>query len=314
MGMQNSLHHFTELFELNINNHQLSRQLVILYTPEYEQIALAIYDCIKSSFTVSLRKLTSIFDSNLEKYILEKDIFLLLYTMPWANLKTYYSQVRPVLTRQLERSFVIRDCIHDFEKIYAVSFTEIKSRHDALIELGNQTKKVLIKNELGTHLEFSFPTHSPWRSIDGTNIANEIVPSEVSNHTPIVNGVVVFTGTLVSLIPIGKKYGRIQIPIILKIENGLIVATQCDNKDLENDLINIFDYCQGNHEVVELGIGTNSAIELLGISAPFEERKAGFHLGTGGYQPKSQHIDFIFDSSEIYFDDYCVFSSKQFHL
>ncbi len=81
---------------------------------------------------------------------------------------------------------------------------------------------------------------------------------------------------------------------------------------MEADLLKIFNYCEGNGEIVELGIGTNSGIQLVGMSAPFEERKAGFHLGTGGYKPKSQHIDFVFDSSEIYFDGDCIFSNDQF--
>ena len=139
-------------------------------------------------------------------------------------------------------------------------------------------------------MEFTFEEPSQWRSIDGTNIANEVVPSEVSTYTPNVNGMVVFTGVLVSLVPIGKKYGHIQHPITFHIENGLIISTHCDNKELETDLLNIFNYCPGNREIV-IRNWNQSCYKLL-ISAPFEERRVS--LGTGGYQPNTQHIDFVF--------------------
>jgi len=175
-------------------------------------------------------------------------------------------------------------------------------------------RKVFIKNKLGTELEFVFEQPSPWRHIDGTNIPNEVVPSEISNYTPHVNGRIVFTGVMVSLVPIGKKYGHVKEPVTFDIENGFIKQVNCKNHALQQDLLNIFNYCEGNGEVVELGIGTNSALNLVGLSAPFEERKAGFHLGVGGYQPKTQHIDFVMDDAEIYFDGECIFSNDQFTL
>jgi len=314
LQMQNSLQNFIEIFDLNFKNSKLSKNLNIIYTDEYEALAASVFHHLKSSFNVSIQKIHTIFDDNLEKAILEKDVFLLFYTMPWNELKKYYVTVRPLLKRYHDRSYIVRDCLNDFEHIYATPFSEINRINSGLIQLGANTKKVVIKNALGTELEFLFEQHSPWRNIDGTNIPNEIVPSEVSNYTSLVNGRVVFTGTLLSLVPIGKKYGQIKDPITLHIENGFIKNISCSNADLQSDLLKIYDYCEGNREIVELGIGTNSGVQTKGMSAPFEERKAGFHLGTGGYQPKSQHIDFIFDDSEIYFDGNCVFSNNQFHI
>jgi leucyl aminopeptidase (aminopeptidase T) len=221
--------------------------------------------------------------------------------------------VRPVLAKYLNRSFILRDCLQSFDQIYGSPFSELNDRHQQLIQLGNQTRKVLIKNILGTELEFIFKEQTPWREINGINLANEILPSEISNYTPTVNGKVVFTGSIISLLPLAQVHGYIkQHPIIFNIENGFIQSLSCENKKLENDLLKIYDYCKGNSEIVELGIGTNVNIKLLGIGAPFEERKSGFHLGTGGYQAQSQHIDYVFDSSEIYFDDVCVFKNNEF--
>lgn len=308
------IRNFIELFELNVYKSGLAKNLTILYTDEYELIAVSIFKQLKSSFNVSIKKLESIFDPHLESYILEKDIFLLFFTFPWANAKNYYSSVRPLLTRYTNRSYVVRDCKNDFEHIYARPVAEIQQLNQALIKLGENTSKVLIKNSLGTELEFTFTSKPSWHSIDGTNVPNEIVPAEVSTYTPQVNGRVVFTGALVSLVPIGKKYGLIKEPITLNIENGFIKSVHCRHTELENDLLKIYAHCEGNSEIVELGIGTNSGVKLVGMSAPFEERKFGFHLGTGGSQSKSQHIDFIFDDSEIYFEQHCVFSNNQFHV
>jgi leucyl aminopeptidase (aminopeptidase T) len=307
------INNFLEIFELNVYKSGLSKNLIILYTAEYEHIAVLIFNQIKSFFNVSSKKLESIFDKNLETYILEKDIFLLFFSFPWKDIKNYYSIVRPLLIRYAKRSYVIRDCVNNFKHIYAMSFEKINQLNQILIKLGENTQKVLIKNSLGTELEFIFEKQS-WHSIDGTNIPNEVVPSEVSTYTPHVNGRVVFTGALLSLVPIGKKYGLIKEPIILNIENGFVRKVSCNDVAIQNDLQKMYEYCEGNSEIVELGIGTNSGVKLLGISAPFEERKTGFHLGIGGSQVKSQHLDFIFEDSDIYFDQQCIFSNNQFHV
>lgn len=308
-----SISNFLELLELNLYKSGFSKNLTLLYTDEYEHIAVPLFNHMQSSFNVSIKKLSSIFDSNLESYILEKDIFLLFFTFPWKDIKNYFSVVRPLLVRNASRSYVIRDCSNSFEQIYAMPFEKIKQLNQTLMKLGENTHTVLIKNSLGTELEFTFEKAS-WHSIDGTNSPNELVPSEVSTYTSHVNGKVVFTGALLSLVPIGKKYGLIKEPIILNIENGFIKKVSCNHAPLENDLQKMFEYCEGNREIVELGIGTNSGVKLMGISAPFEERKVGFHLGIGGSQVKSQHLDFIFDDSEIYFDQQCIFSNNQFHV
>jgi len=306
--MQNSLNHFIEIFERNIQRSQFAKNLIILYTEEYQSLAHSIHQELAPSFNISIKKLNSIFDVNLENYILEKDIFLLFYTMPWQALKEYLTNVRPILTKYNQRAYIVRDCLDDFAKIYQTSFADITEHHAQLMKLGATTREVMINNHLGTDLIFRFAANTCWRQIDGTNIPGEIVPAEISNYTPDVNGRVVFTGALVSLMPIGKKYGHIKDPITMDIKNGFIETIDCENKNLENDLLTIFDYTKGNREIVELGIGTNSAIQLKGISAPFEERKAGFHLGTGGYQAKTQHIDFVFADSEIYFDGVRIMS------
>ena len=73
------------------------------------------------------------------------------------------------------------------------------------------------------------------------------------------------------------------------------------------------DKCAGNRIVEEFGIGTNLNVRLHGRNASFEERHPGLHLGLGGGERGSHHLDLVFSSGTILFDDTVIFDGS-FHV
>ncbi|MDR8100034.1 leucyl aminopeptidase, partial [Burkholderia cenocepacia] len=64
-----------------------------------------------------------------------------------------------------------------------------------------------------------------------------------------------------------------------------------------------------NHRRIEdFGIGTNLGIRgLYGRNAGFEERHPGLHLGLGGGENGSHHLDLIFARGTLSLDERIVF-------
>ncbi len=105
-----------------------------------------------------------------------------------------------------------------------------------------------------------------------------------------------FVGTFLSTIPFARKYGVLQSPLELWIEDSTIQKIATDVPGLEHDFNKYLDANPSNRRIEELGIGTNEGVKsLYARNAGFEERHCGLHLGLGGGAKGSHHLDLIFE-------------------
>jgi aminopeptidase len=140
----------------------------------------------------------------------------------------------------------------------------------------------------------------------------DLIPGEVATSSNKINGTIHFTGTFLSLIPFALKYGLIgKDELILKIENSRVISMSGKNKNLVKDLEFFFEKHPNNRTIEEVGLGTNFGIKKLrGLNTAFEERHCGLHLGFGGREKGSHHLDFIFQEGCLFFDNNLIYNGK----
>ena len=115
-----------------------------------------------------------------------------------------------------------------------------------------------------------------------------------------------------SLIPFSLKHGLIKSDqLTLTIENSTVIGLNGKNKSLIKDLEYHFEKHPNNRVIEEVGLGKNFGItQLRALNTAFEERHCGLHLGFGGREKGSHHLDFIFQGGQIYFDENLIFDEK----
>jgi len=100
----------------------------------------------------------------------------------------------------------------------------------------------------------------------------------------------------------------LQSPLELWIENSTVCSVASEVPGLADDFNKYLNANPSNRRVEELGIGTNEGVkDLYARNAGFEERHCGLHLGLGGGQKGSHHLDLIFASGVLALDDKPVF-------
>ena len=150
------------------------------------------------------------------------------------------------------------------------------------------------------------------RVTDINGVGNyDLAPGEIATHSDAINGHVKFLGTFLSTIPFARKYGVLESPLELWIENSTISRIATDVPGLEHDFNKYLDANPSNRRIEELGIGTNEGVkDLYARNAGFEERHCGLHLGLGGGAKGSHHLDLIFSGGVLALDDKPVFDGR----
>src|SRR5471030_356637 len=121
----------------------------------------------------------------------------------------------------------------------------------------------------GSWFETPLSSIKKWTDING--VGNfDLAPGEIATHSEEINGRVKFMGTFLSTIPFARKYGVLESPLELWIENSTIRKIATDVPGLEHDFNKYLDANPSNRRIEELGIGTNE-----GVKERSEERRVG---------------------------------------
>lgn len=228
-----------------------------------------------------------------------------------AGTKKIFSLKRSIEKANLYTCLSFMDVKENMDKIFGTPPKEVISLNEALISRGKQAKTVRIQDDNGTDLHILL-NHSTWQSIDGIAIIpGDFLPSEVLAAPLSISGKFFFTGSILSGVPIGIKHGIIKDPIQVIFQDNKVIAVDCANAELKADLELVLFNVPESSVPIEVGIGTNTHIPLTGDGFVWEERHAGAHLGIGG-KNKSNHTDFIFAHSKIWFDDQLIFNNGYF--
>ncbi|WP_062389294.1 hypothetical protein [Pseudomonas abietaniphila] len=295
-------------------NGMSSPKVLLAHTGDYTAIVGNIVESptARDTFRFSTMALDTSPMDELAQAITDADLYVLFYNAstlphPSAEGPAFIRSLQTVMSDQWKKSLLFKDYGRHFYDTFSVKPERIAQLNAALIERMNQGEMLNFSDERGSHFEAPLRELKKWTNING--VGNyDLAPGEIATHSDSINGHVKFTGTFLSTIPFARKYGVIESPLELWIENSTITRVATEVPGLENDFNKYLDANPSNRRVEELGIGTNEGVtQLYARNAGFEERHCGLHLGLGGGAKGSHHLDLIFNSGTLTVDKRVVF-------
>jgi|JI10StandDraft_1071094.scaffolds.fasta_scaffold154512_3 aminopeptidase len=290
-------------------------QILLACTTNYMPFCQTLKDTIegkKLPVNISLYPLDQCTEEEFRREVESADLYLLFYDSDYTapQMKPPYLLKHEAYLKQTWRkSCVIKNYKTYLDEAFGTPPIEIKAINDRMIELASTAKKMICRDQLGSHLEIDIE-NLKWTSIDGFGNP-DLVPGEIASCGKL-NGKIYFTGTFLSTLPFAYNYGLIkESPLYLEFRDNEVVHCKGISKDFEEQFSDFLKFRLSNRRVEEVGIGTNPTVQLHAINAGFEERHIGLHLGLGGAEAGSNHVDLIFQSGEIYFDDKIIIRDEK---
>jgi hypothetical protein len=291
-----------------------SPKVLLAHTGDYTAIVGNIVESptARDTFCFSTMALDTSPMDELAQSITDADLYVLFYdasTLPHPSAEgpAFIRSLQTVMSDQWKKSLLFKDYGRYFYDTFSVKPERIAQLNAALIERMNQGETLSFSDERGSYFEAPLRELKKWTNING--IGNyDLAPGEIATHSDSINGHVKFVGTFLSTIPFARKYGVIESPLELWIENSTITRVATEVPGLAIDFNKYLDANPSNRRVEELGIGTNEGVtRLYARNAGFEERHCGLHLGLGGGAKGSHHLDLIFNSGTLTVDKRVVF-------
>lgn len=247
--------------------------------------------------------------------IVASDLFILLYDAstlpnPRAEGPAFIRALQPVISEHWRKSLLFKDYGDYFYDTFSVEPERVADLNAALIRRMSEGEVLTFSDVHGSRFDASLRALKKWTNING--VGNyDLAPGEIATHSETINGHVKFVGTFLGTIPFARKYGVLESPLELWIENSTISRIATDVPGLEQDFNKYLDANPSNRRIEELGIGTNEGVKrLYARNAGFEERHCGLHLGLGGGAKGSHHLDLIFDTGTLAVDGRVVFDDR----
>lgn len=294
----------------------LSRPTVLLgHTERYDAIAEAITHSSAARFNFQCQRLDLTPSDTLANAIEACDLYLFLYDSstlpnPRAEGPDFIRALQGVMAEHWKKSLLFKDYGDYFYDTFSVEPQRIADLNATLIRRMSQANVLSFTDKHGSRLEAPLSSIKKWTNINGVG-NHDLAPGEIATHSEAINGQVRFVGTFLSTIPFARKYGVLQSPLELWIENSTVCSVASDVPGLADDFNKYLNANPSNRRVEELGIGTNEGVkDLYARNAGFEERHCGLHLGLGGGQKGSHHLDLIFASGVLALDDKPVFDGR----
>lgn len=297
--------------------------ILIICDPCNYKIAQSIIQAEPANYSVTLLLIKSSTDlKNLDKLLSQYDLILLFYqnsapevSTPKGNLS--FLPLVPYIEQDLQRGNVRKiltffDVEQFFEGLYTYPPTFYKQQNENLINQLKAYKKLTFVTD-NSQLITDTKNLSPWDELHGQ--ATHIIPAEIATYAPKLTGSILFTGLILGKLPFTQKYGLINEPILFEIKDAELQNFHTDNAELAKDLDYYFNRSPSNRQICELGIGTNTGLtKLYPVNSFAQERFPGLHLGFGGADKDSIHLDFIFshDHLKIMGDEDVFFGDGRF--
>jgi aminopeptidase len=247
--------------------------------------------------------------------IADCDLYIFFYDSstlpnPRPDGPDFVRALQSVMADNWKKSLLFKDYGDYFYDTFSVAPQRIAGLNSHLIQRMSQATTLSFSDRHGSYFETPLSSIKKWTNING--IGNfDLAPGEIATHSEAINGQVKFVGTFLGTIPFARKYGVLESPLELWIENSTIRRIATDVPGLEHDFNKYLDANPSNRRIEELGIGTNEGVkDLYARNAGFEERHCGLHLGLGGGAKGSHHLDLIFASGVLALDDKPVFDGR----
>ncbi|MGC5700220.1 leucyl aminopeptidase [Pseudomonas sp. NFXW11] len=298
-------------------NAQRPSQLVIGHTAEYQAMVSAIIEQsqLASALTINALRLDLEPADTLARAIVDCDLYIFFYDsstlpQPRPDGPEFLRPLHGLMAEHWKKSLLFKDYGQYFYDTFSVEPQRIADLNASLIRRLSQASTLSFRDAQGSYFETPLDGVKKWTDING--VGNyDLAPGEIATHSDAINGQVKFLGTFLSTIPFARKYGVLQQPLELWIENSSIRQVASQVPGLVKDFNKYLDANPSNRRIEELGIGTNEGIKsLYGRNSGFEERHCGLHLGLGGGAKGSHHLDLIFSSGVLAVDNKPVFDGQ----
>ncbi|AJO77232.1 leucyl aminopeptidase (aminopeptidase T) [Pseudomonas sp. MRSN 12121] len=292
-----------------------SAKVLIGHTAEYAATSAAVITQARAPFRFDALRLDLEPTAVLAQAIADCDLYIFFYdsstlSPPRPQGPAFIQALQSVMAENWKKSLLFKDYGDYFYDTFSVAPQRIAELNATLIRHMADATTLSFRDEHGSHFETPLNSIKKWTNING--VGNyDLAPGEVASHSEAINGQVKFVGTFLGTIPFARKYGVLQSPLELWIENSTISGIATDVPGLEDDFNKYLDANPSNRRIEELGIGTNEGVKALyARNSGFEERHCGLHLGLGGGAKGSHHLDLIFASGVLALDDKPVFDGR----
>ena len=154
------------------------------------------------------------------------DLYVLFYDAstlpnPSAEGPAFIRSLQGVMADQWKKSLLFKDYGGYFYDTFSVKPERIAHLNAALIDRMYQADTLSFSDEHGSCFEAPLRSMKKWTNING--VGNyDLAPGEIATHSESINGHVRFVGTFLSTIPFARKYGVLESPLELWIENSTI--------------------------------------------------------------------------------------------
>ncbi|AMB85348.1 leucyl aminopeptidase [Pseudomonas agarici] len=292
-------------------------KVLVGHTLDYTDICAAIIEHAAGTrhFSFDAMRLDLQPSPILQEAITDSDLYIFFYdsstlSPPRPEGPEFMRALHGVMAEHWRKSLLFKDYGDYFYDTFSVSPQRIADLNETLIRRISQASILSFKDRHGSYLEAPLHNIHKWTNING--VGNyDLAPGEIATHSDTINGHVQFIGTFLGTIPFARKYGVLESPLELWIDNSIISRVSSQVPGLEADFNKYLSANPSNRRVEELGIGTNEGItELYARNSGFEERHCGLHLGLGGGAKGSHHLDLIFASGELALDGKPVFDGQ----
>ncbi|WP_339491035.1 leucyl aminopeptidase [Pseudomonas rhizophila] len=318
MDTQRAISHFLYYLEHHPALAGIQPAKVLLgHTADYEALTGAIAEQAGSGspFRFSTMRLDLESTERLSKAIADSDLYIFFYDSstlpnPRPDGPDFVRALQGVMADNWKKSLLFKDYGDYFYDTFSVIPQRIAGLNSHLIQRMSQATTLSFQDDHGSYFDTALNSVKKWTDING--VGNyDLAPGEIATHSDTINGQVKFVGTFLSTIPFARKYGVLQSPLELWIEDSTIQKIASDVPGLEHDFNKYLEANPSNRRIEELGIGTNEGVKsLYARNAGFEERHCGLHLGLGGGAKGSHHLDLIFESGVLALDNEPMFDGR----
>ncbi|CAI8695796.1 leucyl aminopeptidase [Burkholderia pyrrocinia] len=294
-------------------------KLLIGYDTRNRDTALRAFSALPDSLDATTLCLETTPPVDITAALDRIDLFVLLYDSsclptPSPNGPPFLAAIRPAIVAHWNKSVLFKDYGPHLDEAFAEPLDDIATRNGRLIGAAACASRIRFIDEAGNALSGSLKPDQKWTSVDGMGNL-DVVPGEIATHVTDLHGSIVFSGTFLGTVPFAIKYKVAERLATLRVENSTIVDFDSDDVGFRRDFATYLDRHANHRRIEEFGIGTNLGIRgLYGRNAGFEERHPGLHLGLGGGEHGSHHLDLIFSTGSIMLDDSVAFADGRFHF
>lgn len=193
-----------------------------------------------------------------------------------------------------------------------------------LYEILAKAETIAVKAPAGTSIVAEFSPDIRWVNMDGfitRDSWNNLPEGEIFTCVENISGKYVVDGVLGDYF--SKKYGLLDdTPVQFDIADGWIAAIECENKELERELLAYTRLDENASRIGEFALGTNLGLDRMIGNLLQDEKVPGVHIAIGhGYPTRTgsgwnskAHLDMVIRKPTVVVDGRTIMADGKYDL